>query len=421
MEWLASLCLFFTLFHTLNAGRFQRLSERYSHQRFAHLTFHLLAEVEFIFGFWAILYLLLCGIFGSFSETIPFLSQLHFSESVFVVVVMIAAATAPILNTTQKLIEAFSRQLPLPQSLATSKVPELFSILVIAPLLGSLITEPAAMTVAALLIHQQILGTKPSQKLLYSTLGTLFVNVSIGGILTSFAAPPVLMVARIWNWDSHFMFTHFGWKAIIAVILNSAILCRINLKELKSPHLQEHHRKLSVNPLVLMMNLGFLIITILNVHHIGVLALIFIALMIYLKLTKKHQGTLRLQSSFFVGFFLAGLTVLTAEQGWWLKPVLTQFGENALFIGSTLLTAITDNAALTSLAAQVDQLTPLARYLVVAGAVTGGGLTLIANAPNPAGFSILKERFGKEGLRPATLLKYAMIPTLIAGALLWNH
>ena len=52
-------------------------------------------------------------------------------------------------------------------------------------------------------------------------------------------------------------------------------------------------------------------------------------------------------------------------------------------------------------------------------AVVGGGLTIIANAPNPAGYAILRDHFPGEGLEPLVLFAYALIPTLIAGACLW--
>ena len=52
------------------------------------------------------------------------------------------------------------------------------------------------------------------------------------------------------------------------------------------------------------------------------------------------------------------------------------------------------------------------KYAVVAGAVAGGGLTVIANAPNPAGQSILKKYF-ENGVSPISLLKAALGPTII--------
>jgi len=56
------------------------------------------------------------------------------------------------------------------------------------------------------------------------------------------------------------------------------------------------------------------------------------------------------------------------------------------------------------------------KYVVMAGAVTGGGLTVIANSPNPAGQSILASRFWEAGISPLYLCLGALVPTLIAGA-----
>ena len=111
-------------------------------------------------------------------------------------------------------------------------------------------------------------------------------------------------------------------------------------------------------------------------------------------------------------FFLGGLVTLGGMQGWWLKELLTRLGDFTLFFGATILTAVTDNAALTYLGSLVD-LTDSAKYNLVAGAVAGGGLTVIANAPNPAGFGILKGSF-KDGINPLKLFLGSFLPTLVA-------
>ena len=105
-------------------------------------------------------------------------------------------------------------------------------ILTVGPLLGSLITEPGAMTICALLLGRQFYDLQPSARLKYATLGLLFVNVSIGGTLTHFAAPPVLMVARLWNWDTPFMLTHFGWRAVVAIVASVVVYGLIFRREL---------------------------------------------------------------------------------------------------------------------------------------------------------------------------------------------
>jgi predicted cation transporter len=143
--------------------------------------------------------------------------------------------------------------------------------------------------------------------------------------------------------------------------------------------------------------------------------------------TKKYQGSLQIKEGMLVGYFLAGLVVLGGGQGWWVSPILQSMGSNALFWVATALTAITDNAALAYLATLVPDLSTASKYSVIAGAVTGGGLTVIANAPNPAGYGILSGKFGESGIKPQYLFLGALIPTLVTATLfvlfinLWPH
>jgi Na+/H+ antiporter NhaD/arsenite permease-like protein len=99
---------------------------------------------------------------------------------------------------------------------------------------GSLVTEPAAMTICALLLARQFYDLEPSLRLKLATIGLLFVNVSIGGTLTHFAAPPILMVARAWEWTTPYMFSHFGWRALAAVLASNALYYLLFRKELRS-------------------------------------------------------------------------------------------------------------------------------------------------------------------------------------------
>jgi Na+/H+ antiporter NhaD/arsenite permease-like protein len=219
------------------------------------------------------------------------------------------------------------------------------------------------------------------------------------------------------------MLQNFGWKAAIAVSLNAAWACFVNREELSTLRLDQGERKRGriSNPILLLLNAAFLVSFILFLSSPKSLLFLLGLFAPYLWLTREEQGNPKPLQGLLVGFFLAGLLILTSEQGWWLSPLIESLGGATLFLGASLLTGITDNAALTSLAAQVQGLSENARYLVVAGAVTGGGLTLIANAPNPVGFSILKHHFEGGVLHSGRLLIHALLPTLIAGGLLWIH
>jgi len=253
-----------------------------------------------------------------------------------------------------------------------------------------------------------------SQRLKYATLGMLFVNISIGGTLTSFAAPPVLMVAAKWNWDLAFMLAHFGWKSALAVSVNALMATLLFRRELG-----DLPRSVDANGEVLpgwvsLLHVLFLVGIVTFAHHPPVFLGLFLFFMGFAAAYPKFQDQLILREGLLVAFFLAGLVVLGGQQQWWLEPLFRSMNANTVYFGATALTAITDNAALTYLGSLVDGLSDEFKYALVAGSVTGGGLTVIANAPNPAGFAILRGHFEDETIHPLGLLLAALPPTLMA-------
>ena len=392
--------------HTFSTKFFERLAHR--QPRHAGI-WHLLGEVEVVFGFWALVLMLV--MFGSSGgeAAIHYIESRNFTEPLFVFAIMVIAATRPILQLAGSLVRLIARGLPLPQPVALY-----FLLLSLVPLLGSFITEPAAMTMAALMLRDTSLAHKPSTRLQYVTLGVLFVNISIGGTLTQFAAPPVLMVAGTWGWDLSFMLTHFGWKSAIAVALNAALatlVCQQELRQAPPPAVAEAG---SAPWTLVITHLAFLALVVAFAHHPAVFMGLFLFFLGIAQAYPRHQNPLILREALLVAFFLGGLVVLGGLQQWWLEPVLMSMSSDTVYWGATALTAITDNAALTYLGSLVQGLPMDFKLALVGGAVTGGGLTLIANAPNPAGAAILKDVFTDKAIQPLGLLLAALPPTLVA-------
>jgi Na+/H+ antiporter NhaD/arsenite permease-like protein len=308
-----------------------------------------------------------------------------------------------------------ARVLPLRESLAFY-----IAALSFGSLLGSFITEPAAMTLLAILLKRRYFDRGISPRLAYATLGLLFVNVSIGGTLTHFAAPPVLMVAAKWQWDMAFMFTTFGWKAAASCLASTALTAWFFRKELHSIETQTHAPQ-PVPAWLTGLHVIFLASIVFFAHHPDVFFGVFMLFLGLVTATREYQDGLKLREGLLVGFFLAGLVTLGSLQSWWLKPLIAGLDGATLYFGATGLTAITDNAALTYLGSLVEGITPDLQYALVAGAVTGGGLTVIANAPNPAGVGILQtsEAFQGEGISPLGLFLGALPPTLVAVVFFW--
>ena len=395
------------LLHTFSTRYFQRLA----HVQPAHAgLWHLLGEVEVVFGFWAMVLLLFLISQSGTGNVLHYLESRNFTEPAFVFVIMVIAASRPIIDLAGAMLHLLCRVLPLERPLAYY-----VTVLSIGPLLGSFITEPAAMTLCALLLRQRFFSRNAPKGFLYATVGVLFVNVSIGGTLTPYAAPPVLMVADKWGLDIAMMLKTFGWKAAIAVLINAAAATFLYRKYLhEQPTMSPALARLDLPAWVVAVHLAFLASVVVFSHHAIVFIALFLFFLGFTEAYKRYQSRLMLREGLMVAFFLGGLVVLGGQQKWWLQPILSDLSPTALYYCATLLTAITDNAALTYLGSQVDGVSEAFKYSMVAGAVTGGGLTVIANAPNPAGFAILKDSFEDGTIGALGLAAAATPPTLVA-------
>ena len=423
--------------HTFLSSRFMAISHRYHHSfealevhesdpqeypqlarkrdklQFRSQLFHFMGEVEAVFGIWLIPLCAAIVIFHGWGTMVGYFDHVSFAEPIFVAVIMAIAASRPVLRFAEACLSLVA-------SLGSGKpVAWWLSILTVGPLLGSFITEPAAMTICALLLSQRFYALNPSSALKYGTLGLLFVNISVGGTLTHFAAPPIVMVAHAWDWGTPFMLSHFGWKAAAGILLANAIYFLRFRRELLRLNAAPETVVVRERPIpfgLTLTHLGFIAWTVVNAHHPALVVLGFLFFLAFVQATERHQSNIGLRGPMLVGFFLAALVIHGGCQQWWIGPVLSSLTKWPLMIGATALTAVNDNAAITYLASLVPGFSDELKYAVVAGAVAGGGLTVIANAPNPAGQSILQHHFGEAGISPLSLLLAALVPTVIMGA-----
>lgn len=416
IELLATLLFGLAVLHTFCVKYFARWAHRYPSGSVAENVLHFLAETEVIFGLWgAALFVGVSLMERSVKGATQMVEALNFTEPQFVFVIMVVAATRPVVTLAERIITASARLVPLDRSTAFY-----VAALSFGSLLGSVITEPAAMTLLAMLLKRRYFDRGISVKLAYVTLGLLFVNVSIGGTLTHFAAPPVLMVAAKWQWDSWFMLSHFGWRAVASCIVSALTVAVMFRKELR--RVEEVTQPARPLPVWLtLLHLATLSLVVLFAHHPSIFFGVFMIFLGIVSATREFQDGLRLREGLLVGFFLSGLVVLGSMQAWWLKPLVSQLSGDAMFFGALGLTAFTDNAALTYLGTLVEGMSPALKYALVAGAVAGGGLTVIANAPNPAGIGILgtSKVFGPDGISPLRLLMSALYPTSVAIVFFW--
>lgn len=422
--------------HTFAAARIAHLAHQTQHRhdirtRAAGLAptpsvaaelLHFLGEVEVVFGFWALVLLGAMTRYVGWETTKHYVNDtVNYTEPLFVIVVMALASTRPIVTLAEGVLRRIAD--------VGRGTPGAWwiTILTFGPILGSFITEPAAMTICALLLQRQFYDLEPSLRLKYATLGLLFVNVSIGGTLTHFAAPPVLMVARTWEWDTSFMLSHFGWRAAVAIVVSTGVYFFLFRNEWRSlaarPPVREVERPdedvagavflLPIPWWVTGVHVVFMAWTVINAHYPVLFLGGFLFFLGFVRATAAYQSQVELRTPLLVGFFLGGLVIHGGLQGWWIAPVLGSLAETPLFLGAGLMTAFNDNALITYLATLVPSLSDTLKVAVVEGAVIGGGLTVIANAPNPAGQALLSRAFGG-AISPIGLLAAALTPTIIS-------
>jgi hypothetical protein len=428
------------ILHTFTAARFtafaSALQERHDRRLVADgrspspsvaaELLHFLGEVEIVFGLWAAVLLLALTLYAGWAPARRYLNDgVNYTEPLFVVVIMTLAATRPIINAAEASLRRVAR------AAGGSPAAWWATILTVGPLLGSFITEPGAMTICALLLARQFYDLEPGTGLKYATLGVLFVNVSIGGTLTDFAAPPVLMVARRWQWDTVYMFTHIGWRAIVASAVSTLVYFVVFRREFRllaaKPPVPDIDRPEEDRPIgsllpvpawLTAVNLVFMGWTVLNAHYPALFLGGFMFFLGFARATASYQSRIELKTPLLVGFFLAGLVIHGSLQGWWIAPVLGSLSDRALFLGATFLTMFNDNALVTYLSTLCPNLTEVLKRAVVSGAVVGGGMTVIANAPNPAGQALLS-RFFRNQISPAGLAAGAALPTVVAAIVFW--
>jgi hypothetical protein len=532
----ATLIFLCAIIHTFLTGKFLAIAHKWEHDHeemkkqglvdkhsvhHGAEVFHFLGEVEAVFGIWAIALTGAIFFIYDWKTLVNYIShRVNFTEPMFVVVIMTLASTRPILKLSETIMWKIANLL------GGSLTAWWFTILTLGPLLGSLITEPAAMTISALLLGHKLYDLTPSEKFKYATIGLLFVNISVGGTMSHFAAPPVLMVAGPWNWDMGHMILNFGWKALAGILISNGIYYLLFRKELfqlqeafalrslkdyiqqkylshraleaefdkivtavnaemkladnfdqqigelientkrrLEDRLKDQHREdiiqEGIDPYLVkeafdqrfeeikllqmrralpallpenkraefrdpqwderddpvpawitVVHVLFMGWTIFNAHHPALFIPGLLFFLGFAQVTSPFQNRINLKPALLVGFFLGGLVIHGGVQGWWIAPVLGNLKEVPLMVVSTVLTAFNDNAAITYLSTLVPGFTDGLKYAVVAGAVAGGGLTVIANAPNPAGQAILKKYF-ENGVSPAGILAGAILPTVI--------
>ncbi len=378
---------------------------------------YFLSEVEVVFAFWAIPLFFVIAFSFDARTALEYFNTRDYTEPLFVVIVMCLSSTRPFVLVAESLLRKIANKL------GGSLSAWWLTLLTLGPLLGSFITEIGAMALCALLLSRQFYEYRPSHRLAYATLGLLFVNISIGSVLTTFASPAVLILSHCWGWNSLFMMTYFGWKAVLGIVLSNAVYWfhfrkefreldqrKILLSKIQTPSPEEP--QITVPLWIMFIHIFTLAFVVITSHYPAIFFGIFLFFLGFHQATRIYQYPIHLTRPLLIGLFLAALVIHGGLQGWWVVELLERLSPLGVMGISILLTAFNDNTSISYLSTLVPSWGTAFQYAIFSGVVAGGGLTVIGNAPNPAGFAILG-RYFDQGISPIKLFLSAALPTAI--------
>ena len=425
---LALICFLMAIVHTFVAHRFRRkalanlplgmsptIETQTVPQRghltketfFAHL-FYFFGEVEVVYGFWCFLLFSVAASWHGVQPVLKYIASYDYNEAFFVAVALATASTYPIMRFADK---SLSRLADLGGG---TPLAWWVLLLTFGPLLGALLKETVAMTILAVLLTKHFFSCRPSKSLAYATLALLFTNISVAGILTTFASSSIVMVANSWKWNTVYLLQTFGWKVVAGIVVSNGLYFWLFHKELRSLKLLKKELKgqPEVPFWVTAVHLLFLAWIALNSANPIILIPSFILFIGFYQATAPYQVFMNLREPLFVGFFLASLIVLSDMQFWWIEPVVERLDETGLYFASLLISAFTHNSSAALLYSHLPNLNEHVKVLLMSASMAAGGLTIMANGPNIVAYSLLEESFDHE-MSFTKLFIAAFLPTLI--------
>lgn len=354
---------------------------------------HVLAEGEGGPPIWTLILFVIGIILIGYENMKGYLESVNIAEPMFVGGMVLVASTKPVLDASERIIMFLAQKLPLPGLLGFFAV-----TLTLGPLLGSFITEPAAMVVVVSLVMRQVKGRHLTRRFLYLLLGVICTNVSVGGALTPIAAPAIVVIADSVGWDIAFTMQNFGPKAILTVLTTTTVvviipywrtLAGMDFHAGMNGNGDFHKHDLPENKaawkkaLALSINVGIIGLMIVFSHTPVMMLLTLFLFYIFHDVFHAYHSPMKFMDGFRVAAFLYGILALGTLQRWWIEPLIHELDDGTLYFSIAGLTTIMDNALLTYLVSLVEGIEQSLLILIVWAALAAGGALLPANAPNP--------------------------------------
>lgn len=423
----ATLLFFFSIVHTFLTpwfyNRFQICQhrktifpERWKKYLWLSECYRLLGKVEIVFILWAVPLFLLFLCTEGYKMTISYFNSRNYIFSLFIIIMLILLESRPIVYLSERIFSSIAK--------IGKQSPRCWwwTLMIATPLSSVLLKETGAMIIATALLARNFYKFSPSTRFAYATMGLLFSNISLGGLTTGLSSRALFIILPSVKWGNGFILKYFCWKAIIAMLVSTTVYYLIFRKEFArfpklvtgSSSVKEHIPKWIICVHIL------LICAVILARFVPLLMVAI--LMFYLgfqKFTIFYQRPIRIGKACFVGLFYAGLVIFGELQEWWVLELMHRMSDFGYMMTSYVLSIFLDNALVNYLVHNLPVATDCFLYLVIAGCMSAGGLTIISNIPNIVGYLALRPFFPSSSFSLGWLFLFALGPSIIAVMTFW--
>lgn len=379
-------------------------------------SYRLLSSVDVIFIFWSVPLFLWFLYSEGYAEAIDYFNHRNYLFALFIMIMLILLESRPIVYLSECIFLTIAK--------IGKQSPKCWwwTLMLGAPFSAILLKETGAMIIAATLLVRYFYKFAPSLRFSYATMGLLFSNISVGGLITDISSRALLLVSPALKGEQEFVIRHFSWKAVIAIFLSTTTYYLMFRKEF------DHFPKVVKNasiadervPIWLICLHVLFVAAIMSVRSVPLLMIGILILYLGLhQFTIFYQNSIRVTKVCCVGLFYAGLLILGGLQEWWMLVIMHRMSDFGYMFTSYILSMFLDNVLVNYLVHNLSVATDCFLYLVIAGCMSAGGVTILANAPNIVGYLIIKPFFPTSPVSLGRLFVFALGPSLIALMTFW--
>ncbi len=422
----ATFLFFCAVFHTFLTPSLAKIYQEYQHKKMVFPErwkrylllgecFRLLSKIELVFIFWAVPLFFLFLWCEGYKVTMGYFNSRNYLSALFIMVMLILLESKP--------IEYFSECVFSTIAKIGRQSPKCWwwTLMIAAPLSSFFLKETGAMIIASTLLVKHFYRLFPSTKFGYATMGLLFSNISISGLLSAFSSRALFMILPSVKWGNTMILQHFCWKAVLAILISTSVCYWIFRKEFDSfPAVSVSAKaKERIPKWVICTHIGFVAALMILQSEPLFMGALFVFYLAFQNFTVFYQHSINLAKIAFVGLFFVGLVVFGGLQEWWVLEVMHRMSDFGYLITAYILSISLDNALVNYIVHNLPVATDCYLYLVLSGCMSAGGLTLIANMPNIVGYLILKPSFPSSSFSLGWLFLAALGPSCISVLIFW--